>query len=162
MNAARSPRVARSPRPAHTSHPAPAAISAEHLNDPRSLAFFRGAKVLVGAYLGISVLTLAVIVLLRGDSADVNSAVWVRGTIVAVSALVTLLCAVRAARGSRSAYRRLRIISAVSVVAIAAVVALPGTFPAWLKAEQAACGLLLVAVVALVNGKHVRSVFAAG
>ncbi|MGW2483946.1 hypothetical protein ACWCWQ_29415 [Streptomyces sp. NPDC001571] len=161
MNAARSPRPAPSARPARSPRPASAAISAEQLNDPRSLAFFRGAKALVGAYFGISVLTLAVIVLLRDDSAEVNSAVWVRATVVAVSALVTLLCAVRAARGSRAAYRRLRIISAVTVVAIAAVVALPGTFPAWLKAEQAVCGVFLLAVVALINGKHMRALFAA-
>ncbi|CAM5243926.1 hypothetical protein SXANM310S_04130 [Streptomyces xanthochromogenes] len=155
MNAARSSRPGRSSNSAS----APEAISAERLNHPRSLAAFRGAKALVGVYLGISVLTLAAIALLRDDSAEVNSAVWTRGTIVVVSALVTFLCAVRAARGSRSAYRRLRIISAVMVVAIAAIIALPGTFPAWMKAEQAVCGLLLLAVVALVNGRHVRSIF---
>ncbi|MFE4856517.1 hypothetical protein [Streptomyces sp. NPDC056670] len=150
----------RSSRPARSARPAPAPVPPQALNHPRSLAAFRGTKALVGAYLGISVLTLAAIVLLRDDSAEVNSAVWVRGTIVVVSALVTFLCALRAGRGSRSAYRRLRVISGVMVVAIAAVIALPGAFPAWMKAEQAVCGLLLLAVMALINGKHLRSVFA--
>lgn len=106
-------------------------------------------------------LTLVVIVLLRNDSADVNAAVWVRGAIVVASALVTYVCAVRAARGSRSAYRRLRVISGVMIVAIAAIIALPGAFPVWMKAEQAVCGVLLIAVAALVNGKYLRSLFAA-
>ncbi|MFF4183464.1 hypothetical protein ACFYZ9_09760 [Streptomyces sp. NPDC001691] len=148
MNAVRSSRSAAAP------------VSAEHLTHPRSLAAFRATKLLLGGYLGISVLTLVAIVLLRDDSADVNSAVWVRGTIVVVSALVTYGCAVRAARGSRSAYRRLRVISGVMVVAIAAIIALPGAFPVWMKAEQGLCGVLLIAVVALVNGSHLRSLFA--
>ncbi|WP_406509912.1 hypothetical protein [Streptomyces sp. NBC_00212] len=146
---------------ARSSHTAAAPVSAEHLDHPRSLAAFRSTKLLVGGYLGISVLTLVAIVLLRNDSADVNAAVWVRGAIVVASALVTYLCAVRAARGSRSAYRRLRVISGVMIVAIAAIIALPGAFPVWMKAEQAVCGVLLIAVATLVNGKYLRSLFAA-
>ncbi|MFJ8386537.1 hypothetical protein ACIQ9Q_18800 [Streptomyces sp. NPDC094438] len=144
-----------------TRSPHPAAVSEQSLNHPRSLTAFRSTKLLVGGYLAISVLTLGVIVLLRDDTAEVNAAVWVRGSIVVVSALVTYLCAVRAARGSRSAYRRLRIISGAMVVAIAVIIALPGTFPMWMKAEQAVCGLVLIAVAAIVNGKHLRSLFAA-
>ncbi|MFD7165733.1 hypothetical protein [Streptomyces violascens] len=146
---------------ARSSHSASAPVSAERLNHPRSLAAFRGTKLLAGGYLGISVLTLVAIVLLRNDSVDVTPAVRVRGTIVVASALLTYLCAIRAARGSRSAYRRLRIITGVMVVAIAAIIALPGAFPVWMKAEQAACGVLLLALAALVNGKYLRSLFAA-
>lgn len=140
--------------------PHPAALSAEGLNDPRSLAAFRGAKLLAGGYLGISVLTLMAIAVLHSDAAVVNDAVWVRGTIVVASALVTFLCALRMARGSRGAYRRLRIISAVMVAAIAVIIALPGTFPEWMKVEQGVCGLALLGVVAVVNGKHLRALFA--
>ncbi|WP_438295321.1 hypothetical protein [Streptomyces sp. HUAS TT7] len=152
---------------ARSSHSASAAaavsdpVSVERLDHPRSLAAFRTTKLLVGGYLGISVLALVAIVILRNDSADVNSAVWVRGTIVVASALVTYRCAIRAARGSRPAYRRLRVITGAMVVAIAAIIALPGTFPVWMKAEQAVCGVLLTAVAALVNGKYLRSLFAA-
>jgi hypothetical protein len=120
---------------------------------------FHRVKVLVGWYLGISLATLAAIVALRHDAAAVNTAVWVRGTIVAASALLMTVVASRAGKGSRSAYRRLRILSAVMVAAIAAVLALPGTFPLWLKAEQVVCGLLLVAVIATVNSKRLRSAF---
>jgi hypothetical protein len=141
--------------------PRPAAISADSLNDPRSLAAFRSTKLLAGGYLGISVLTLVAIVLLRGDATVVNDAVRIRGTIVVASALVTFLCALSAARGSRRAYRRLRIISAVMVVAIAVIVALPGVFPEWMRIEQGVCGLALLGIVAVVNGKHLRALFAA-
>ncbi|HEX4724091.1 MAG TPA: hypothetical protein VH333_16360 [Pseudonocardiaceae bacterium] len=117
----------------------------------------RGVRTLVLTYLGISALTLVAIVLLRDNSAVVNSVVWVRGTIVVASALLTLSFTVRAARGSHRAYRRLRIVTAVMVVAIATIIALPGTFPLWMKLEQGVCGLVLLWVVVIVNGRHLRS-----
>lgn len=138
-----------------------AAISTSGLDHPHSLAAFRNVKLLVRTYAGLSVLTLAAIVLLRNHSSLVNSAVWVRGTIVVASSLLTLAFARRAARGSRMAFLRLRIISAVMVVAIAVIISLPGTFPVWMKIEQGVCGLLLIATAVIVNGKQVRSLFAA-
>lgn len=121
----------------------------------------RSTTALVGTYFGISALTLVAIVLMRGDTSMVNSAVWIRGTIVAASSLLSLLFALGAARGSRRAYLRLRIVSAVMVVAVAAVISLPGTFPLWLKIEQGVCGLLLLAVVVIVNSRGMRAAFAA-
>lgn len=144
-----------------TASTASAAVPTEHLSHPRSLSAFRSVKLLVGSYIAISVATLIAIVFLRNDSSVVNDAVWVRGTIVVASALLTLSFAARAARGHRRAFLRLRIISAIMVVAIAVIIALPGTFPTWLKIEQGCCGLVLLGVVALVNGKALRSAFAA-
>ncbi len=132
-----------------------AAINATHSRK------FDQVKALVGTYLGVSVATIVAVVLLRDNAAMVNAAVWIRSTIVLASALLTLSFVIRAARGSRRAFLRLRIVSAVMVIAIAAIIALPGTFPTWLKIEQGACGLLLIGVVALVNGKALRSAFAA-
>jgi len=120
----------------------------------------RTVRVLAGCYLGLSVLTLAAIVLLRDHASVVTPAVWVRGTIVVASALLTTAFAARAARGSGRAYLRLRIVTAVMVVAVAVIVALPGTFPLWLKIEQGVCGLLLIGMVVVINGRHVRSLFA--
>jgi hypothetical protein len=137
----------------------PAPIT-EHLSRPRVQAAFRGTKILVGVYFAISLLTFVAIVLLRHHTAVVNDAVWIRGTIVAATSLLAFSFAVRAARGSRSAFLRLRIFSAVMVVVIAAIIALPGTFPGWMKIEQGVCGLVLIGVVRLVNGKHLRAVFA--
>jgi hypothetical protein len=136
-------------------------LTEESLNQPRTRAAFRGVKLLVGAYLGLSVLTLVAIVLLRGNPTMVNDAVWGRGTIVVVSSLLTYGFAARTTRGSRRAYLRLRIVSAAMVVAIVVIIALPGAFPLWLKIEQGVCGLLLLGVVVIVNGRRLRSVFAA-
>jgi hypothetical protein len=124
-------------------------------------AALRGVTALVGAYVTISALTLLAIVLLRNHPTIVNSAVWIRGTIVVATGLLLLAVARRAAAGVRSAYRRLRIISVVLVVAIAAIIAIPGPFPLWMKIEQGVCGLLLLGVVVLVFSRHVRSSFAA-
>lgn len=134
-------------------------LTEAHLAHPRTRSAFRFVRLLVGAYLGISVLTLVAIVLLR-DTSAVNDAVWVRGVIVVASALLTVTFTARAARGSSRAYLRLRIVTAVMVVAITVIIALPGTFPLWMKLEQGVCGLLLLAVVLVANGGHLRSQFA--
>jgi hypothetical protein len=104
-------------------------------------------KLLAGTYLAVAVLTLVAIFLLRHDTAAVNDAVWVRGTIVVGSASLMFVFATRAAGGSRGAHRRVRILSAVMVVAIAVVVALPGMFPLWMKIDQVVCGLILVGLL---------------
>ncbi|MFF1818911.1 hypothetical protein ACFVWG_16545 [Kribbella sp. NPDC058245] len=130
-----------------------------NLEDPRTTAAWRSVTLLIAAYLAVSVLTLAGIVALRNNTAAVNTAVWTRGTIVVASAVLTLSFARRAARGSARAFLRLRLVSAIMLVAIVVIDVLPGTFPVWMKVEQAICGLLLLGVVLLVNGKHLRSVF---
>ncbi|MEX2969856.1 hypothetical protein [Streptomyces sp. C184] len=144
-----------------TQTPHPVSMSEEKLHHPRSLAAFRSTKLLVGCYLALSVLTLVAIYLLRADTALVNDAVWIRGSIVVASASLMFVCALQSARGSRRSYRRLRIISGVMVAAIAAIIALPGTFPLWMKIEQGVCGLLLIGVLVIVNGRQLRGVFAA-
>ena len=134
--------------------------SAADINHPRAVKAFRRIKLLVGGYVGISALTLVAIVLLRNHASEVNSAVWTHGIIVVASALATFSFAVLAARGARRAYLRLRIISVVMVVAIAVIIAVPGAFPLWMKIEQGVCGLFLIGVAVLVNGAHLRSLFA--
>ena len=123
---------------------------------------FRTVRLLVGLYAAASLATFGAIVALRHHAGVVTPAVWVRGSIVAASALLTLAFARRAARGSRPAYRRLRVVSAAMLGAVAVIVALPGAFPVWMRVEQAGCGVLLLAVVVLVNGRAARSRFAAG
>jgi hypothetical protein len=135
-------------------------VAEERLNHPRSRTAFRNVKLLVGSYLGISVLTLVAIILLRDNTTIVTPAVWVRGTIVVASALLTTFFAVQMARGSSGGYLRLRLVSAIMLVAIVVIIALPGTFPLWMKIEQSICGLLLLGVVVIVNGKHLRLTFA--
>ena len=129
-------------------------------NHPLTLQAFRSTKRLVGCYLGISALTLVAIALLRNHTSDVNSAVWTRGIIVVATAMLMFSFVLRAARGARRAYLRLRIASAVMVAAIAVIISLPGFIPLWMKIEQGGCGLILIGVVVVVNGKHLRSLFA--
>lgn len=128
---------------------------------PSSLSALRNLKLFVSSYLGLSVVTLVAIILLRNNASVVNAAVWIRGTIVVASALLTFVFARRAARGHRKAFLRVRIISVIMVVAIVTIISLPGTFPLWMKIEQGICGLLLLGVVVISNGKNLRSVFAA-
>ncbi|MFD2472788.1 hypothetical protein [Amycolatopsis silviterrae] len=120
----------------------------------------RVVRVLTGAYLALSVLTLGAIFLLRADPAMVTDVVWVRATIVAASALLTFLFARSAANGSKRGLLRLRIVSAVMTVAIVVIVSIPGFLPLWVRLEQGVCGVLLLAVVVLANGRRVRSLFA--
>ncbi|MGW6283186.1 hypothetical protein [Kribbella sp. NPDC055071] len=126
---------------------------------PRSASALRSVQLLVGGYLAISALTLIAIIALRNDAGAVNDAVWIRGTIVVASALLTFAFARRAARGSRKGYLQLRLVSAAMLIAIVVIIALPGTFPLWMKCEQAICGVLLLSVAVLLNGRHLRSVF---
>lgn len=135
-------------------------LADEDLKHPRSVAAFRTMKALVACYAGLSVLTLIAIILLRNHPAIVNPAVWIRTTIVAATSLLMVSFATRASGGHGRSYLRLRLTSTVVVVAIVVIIALPGTFPVWLKIEQGVCGLLLLGVAAVVNGKHLRSLFA--
>jgi hypothetical protein len=122
-----------------------------------SVTSLRAIVALVGTYLGISVLTLAAIILFRSNPGLVNTAVWIRGTIVVASATLMFVFAVRAFRGDDRSHRRVRIISAVMFVAIVVIICLPGTFPVWMKIEQGVCGGLLFVVVLLANGKNLRT-----
>lgn len=132
----------------------------DHLGHPRIRRALRSTQLLVGCYAGLSVLTLIAIILLRNHPDLVTDAVWVRTTIVVATSLLMTSFAARTARGHSRSYLRLRLASGVMVLAIAVIVALPGAFPVWLKVEQAMCGVLLLLVVVIVNGKRIRSAFA--
>jgi hypothetical protein len=122
---------------------------------------FPAIKGLLLGYLGIGVAALVVVILLRNHPAEVNAAAWVRSVIVVATALILMSAATLAGRGSRGAFWRLRIISIVTTVAIVVIVVLPGTFPVWLKVEQSVCGVLMLGVALLANGRTARARFAA-
>ncbi|HEY2277727.1 MAG TPA: hypothetical protein VGI00_05190 [Streptosporangiaceae bacterium] len=122
---------------------------------------FRVIKGLLLGYLAIGVAALVAVILLRNHPAEVNGPAWVRSIIVVATALILLSAATLASRGSRGAFLRLRIISIVTTVAIVVIVALPGTFPVWLKIEQSVCGVLMLGVALLANGRAARSRLAA-
>lgn len=137
------------------------AMTSTEPNHPETLRAFRTIRRLLGAYLGLSLVTMAAIVALAGHPDLVNVAVWIRGSAVAASSVITLVLAVKAAGGSTGAFRRLRIISTAMLVAVVVIIAMPGTFPFWMKAEQALCGALLLGVAVILNGRHLRTLFAA-
>jgi len=116
-------------------------------------------RLLVACYLALSLLTLGAAALLHSDHAAVNDAVWVRGSIVALTSILMFAFATRAAQGSKGGLVRLRIVSAIMLVAIVVIVSLPDPFPLWLKVEQAVCGVLLLGVCVLANGRAVREAF---
>lgn len=131
------------------------------LEQPSIRASLRNAKLLVGSYLGLSVITYVVIIVLRNHPSVVNPAVWVRATIVVATSLLMFGFVRGTARGNSRAYLRLRLASGIMVVAIAVIISLPGTFPVWLKIEQGVCGLILLGVVVVINSKQMRAAFAA-
>ncbi|HEY2644602.1 MAG TPA: hypothetical protein VGI56_12685 [Galbitalea sp.] len=120
---------------------------------------FRPIQILVASYLVVSIGTVVAAILMRDDPALVNTAVWIRGSIVVATSILMWFFVRGAARGSSKAYLRLRIASAVMVVAIAVILTVPGPFPLWMKLEQAVCGVVLLVVVILVNQKSVRASF---
>ncbi|MCQ8773265.1 hypothetical protein [Streptomyces telluris] len=135
--------------------------SAEGLNHPRIQRSLRSAKLLISCFAGLSLGTLIAVVLLRDHHDLVTDAVWARASIVVAASLLMARFAARTARGHSPSYARLRFSSLGMTVAIAVIVALPGAFPAWLKVEQAVCGVLLAGVVLIVNSKPMRAVFTA-
>jgi hypothetical protein len=132
--------------------------SAGRTEDLRRAAF-RPVVALVACYAGLSVLTLAAIIVFRDDDTIVNDAAWIRGSIVAATSVLLLVFTLRASGGARRAYLRVRIVSPVLLAAVVVIVALPGTFPGWMRIEQAVCGALLIATVVLVNTRRIRSSF---
>ena len=101
-------------------------------------------ELLVGSYLALSVLTVAMVVVLSQLAPHlVNPQAWVRSIIVAATSLLTFRFATMAARGKPRALLRLRIVVSILLIAIVAVLFfLP--LPLWMVIEQAVCGLLLL------------------
>jgi hypothetical protein len=130
------------------------------LSHPDTVRAFRTVRQLVLGYLGVGLVTLVFIFAMKNDHSVVNQAVMSRGIGVAVGAALMFLFTTRAAAGSKGAFRRLRFASPLLVVVIVAIVALPGTYPLWMKIDQAVCGLLLLGVAVVTNGRHLRTLFA--
>ncbi|MEU0507882.1 MULTISPECIES: hypothetical protein [Amycolatopsis] len=131
------------------------------VTDPDAREKLHIARVLLGGYAAVSVLTLLAIVVFSGDPGIVTDAVWIRGSILAVASLVTFALGVSMAKGSRSSHRRVRIIALAQVVAIIVIECVPGAFPVWFKIENGVCGTLLIIVVLLTFARTVRTTFAA-
>lgn len=133
----------------------------EQLNNPHTERLIRRVKVLALSYFGISILTLVAIPVFRNNPVMVTPAVWVRGSIVVASSVVMTSFVFQMARGRSRAYLRLRLVSAIMLVAVVIIIAIPGDFPLWMKLEQGICGVLLLGICIIVNGKQLRRAYRA-
>ena len=127
--------------------------------DPEVREKLRIARTLLGGYAVVSVLTLLAIVVFSGNPDIVTSAVWIRGSILAVASLITFALGVSMANGSRSSYRRVQIIALAQVVAVVVIETVPGDFPAWFKIENGVCGTLLLIAFLVTLARPVRAAF---
>ena len=67
--------------------PSSPTLASHHVKQqPNTVTEFRFIRLLALGYLGISVLSIVATVVLRNHAAEVNSAVWTRGVVVALSA----------------------------------------------------------------------------
>ncbi|MEO6089769.1 MAG: hypothetical protein ABIQ18_42345 [Umezawaea sp.] len=132
------------------------------VTDPDAREKLHIARVLLGCYAALSVLTLLTIVVFSGYPDIVTDAVWIRGSILAVASLITFALGVSMAKGSRSSFRRVRVIALAQVVAVIVIESIPGGFPVWFKVENGVCGALLLIVVLVTFSRTVRATFAAG
>jgi hypothetical protein len=112
---------------------------------------FKPIKLLLACYLGLALLGLATTFVLRDHAELVNTAVWVRGSIVLATSALMYRFGVMAARGSRVAFRRLAVASIIVPLAIVVLIALPDPFPLWMKVQQGMCAVVVATVAVLVN-----------
>lgn len=123
-------------------------------------AAFRPAIVLLAAFALVSLAMVAVLIVQSSTGTAVDTAIWIRCSLVLASAIVMLLIARSAGRGSRGAWVRIRIISPVVVAAVIVIVSIPGFLPDWVRIEQAVCGLLVLPAAILLNRPSMRRHFA--
>ena len=120
---------------------------------------FRPILALLAGFGVVSLAMVAVLIILSVLGTSIDSAVWVRCSLVLGSAVVLYAIAVSASRGSRPAWLRLRIISVVVVVAVVVIVSIPGFLPGWVRIEQALCGVLVLPAAVLMNLPRMRAHF---
>jgi hypothetical protein len=123
---------------------------------PTADALLRRVRALVGAYLAVSLAAVGALFLHRHDHLDGNASAWVHAVIIAATALGLFSASVLASRGHRGAFMRLRVISVVLIAAVVVIVALPGSFPLWMKLAEAGGAVPMAAVAVIVNGRTLR------
>lgn len=111
---------------------------------------FRVARLLVGGYVVLSVLTVATVITLSQLAPhQVNPQAWVRSIIVAGTSLLSYRFVVLAGQGAPRALLRLRIVVSILLIAIIAVLFFV-PLPLWMVIEQCACGLLLAGTAVVI------------
>jgi cellulose synthase/poly-beta-1,6-N-acetylglucosamine synthase-like glycosyltransferase len=122
---------------------------------------FRPILILLAAFALISAAMESVLVVQTATGTSIDSAIWIRCSLVLASSILLLLIATSASRGSRRAWIRVRIISVIVVVAVIVIVSIPGFLPDWVRIEQGACGALVLPVAILLNLPHTVALYRA-
>ena len=124
--------------------------AAPSLSDERR-ARFRPLLSLLAGFFAVSLAMEAVLIVQSALGIPVDSAIWIRCSLVLASSIVLWLIAFTASRGSRTAWIRARIISVVVVAAVIVIVSIPGFLPDWVRIEQGVCGALVLPAAILLN-----------
>jgi hypothetical protein len=122
---------------------------------------FRPVLILLWSFVGLSAAMVVFLAVLSAVGIGVDTAIWVRCSIVLGSSIVLLVFGIGAARGSRNALLRLRIVAPVVVAAVIVIVSIPGFLPGWVRVEQAVCGLIVLPVAIIANLPRTRALFRA-
>lgn len=88
-----------------------------------------------------------------------SPAVWIRSTIILLVSLFMLLCGQQMRRGRRWAYVRAKWIAVLGSIGFVGVAGLPGPFPAWMRIEQGAQGLVFLALTWMLTRPALVSFF---
>lgn len=112
-------------------------------------------RLLIG-FLAMSV-GLAIATFLLRD--HVQGVVWGRVIGLMVASPLYLFFANRMAAGRRWAYVRLKVLSVIGTIGITLLVSLPGPYPAWMRIEQGAQGLILLALAAVLTRPAIKARF---
>jgi len=122
---------------------------------------FRPMLALLAGFVLVSAAMESVLVAQSSAGTSVDSAIWIRCSLVLASSIVLLLLGATASRGSRNAWVRLRIITAIVVVAVIVIVSIPGFLPDWVRIEQGVCGALVLPVAIMLNLPSTSALFPA-
>ncbi|WP_328535660.1 hypothetical protein [Streptomyces sp. NBC_00344] len=107
-------------------------------------------KQLVAAYVVVALGTLVTLAVLATTAPHLaTDEAWGHAVIVAVFAIVLPLRTRAALRGSPSGLRALTVIGGVLLVVNLLEAALPGTFPAWMRAEMLVIAAMMLTLVIL-------------
>jgi hypothetical protein len=129
------------------------------MTPPNHTAAFRPILILLAAFVVVSCAMEAVLIVQSFTGLEVDTAIWIRCSLVLASSVTLFLIALVAARGSRNAWIRVRIISVVVVVAVIVIVSIPGFLPDWVRVEQAVCGALVLPASVLLNLPRTSALF---
>jgi hypothetical protein len=133
-------------------------LTPEQRDHPDTARTVRRARMLAVALTTVNLLNVGYLILLHGDPRIVTDAAWGRSLILLIAGLALIFFTTGLGYGSYRSYLCVRVESIALLVSVVVMIAIPGLLPAWMKIEQAVCGVILLALVLLVI-TQLRTVF---